>query len=68
MRIAGCKMENDKYPKAWRKPMTKNLLFVFVAVAALSAGSNAVIAKLKSGPTDGRPRVIATSDGEIDDE
>jgi hypothetical protein len=61
-------MENDKYPKAWRKPMTKNLLFVFVAVAALSAGSNAVIAKLKSGPTDGRPRVIATSDGEIDDE
>jgi hypothetical protein len=47
--------------------MKMNMLRVFLTVVALSAGSNAVPGKLKSGPADGRPRVIATSDGEIDD-
>ena len=48
--------------------MRRNLLRVFLTVVTLSAGSNAVLAKPEPGPTDGRPRVIVTSDGEIDDE
>jgi len=48
--------------------MKRNLLRLFLTAVALSVGSNVVIAKLKSGPTNGRSRVIATSDGEIDDE
>jgi hypothetical protein len=50
------------------KHMKRNLLRVFLTAVALSAGSNAVPAKLEPGPTDGRPRVIVTSGGEIDDE
>jgi hypothetical protein len=50
------------------KPMKMYLLCAFLTVVALTAGSNTVVAKLKSGPTNDRPRVIATSDGEIDDE
>ena len=49
------------------KSMKRNLLRVFLTIVALSAGSNVVLAKLEPGSTDGRPRVIATSDGEIDD-
>ncbi len=48
--------------------MKRNLLCVFLTAVALSVSSNAVLAKLEPGPSDGRPRVIATSDGEIDDE
>jgi len=39
-----------------------------MTVAALSPGSNAVIVKPESGHEAGWPRVIVTSDGEIDDE
>jgi hypothetical protein len=48
--------------------MKRNLLCVFLIAVALSAGSNAAPAKPEPGPIDGRPRVIATSDGEIDDQ
>ena len=48
--------------------MTSNLLGVFLTTITLTAGSNAVLAKLESEPTDSKPRVIVTSDGEIDDE
>lgn len=48
--------------------MKRHLLRVFLTAVALSAGSNAVQAKPEPGPTDGRSRVIVTSDGEIDDE
>ena len=50
--------------------MKRHLLHIFLTAVALSAGSNTVTvqAKFKPGPTNGRPRVIATSDGEIDDE
>ncbi|MBN2437252.1 MAG: DUF1593 domain-containing protein, partial [Deltaproteobacteria bacterium] len=39
-----------------------------MAAVALAMGSNAVQATPEPGPADGRPRVIVTSDGEIDDE
>ena len=48
--------------------MKKNLLLVLLTAVALIVGSEAVLAKPETGPTDGRPRVIVTSDGEIDDE
>jgi len=48
--------------------MSRNIVRVFLAAVAFSAGSNSVLAKLEPGPTDGRPRAIVTSDGEIDDE
>jgi hypothetical protein len=46
--------------------MKENLLLVFLTAVALSTGSNVVQAS--PGPVGSRPRVIATSDGEIDDE
>ncbi len=48
--------------------MKRNLLRVFLSAVVLSAGSQALPARPGPGLTDGRPRVIATSDGEIDDE
>ncbi len=50
--------------------MKRNLVRVFLTVVALSAASHTLLAKLEPGPADpyGRPRVIATSDGEIDDQ
>ena len=48
--------------------MKRNLLHVLMTVITLNTGCNAMQAKLESGAADGRPRVIVTSDGEIDDE
>lgn len=48
--------------------MRENLLFALTVIVALIACSEVLRAKPDCGPTDGRPRVIATSDGEIDDE
>ena len=48
--------------------MRKNLLLVLVTAVAFIAHSEALLANPEPGPTDGRPRVIVTSDGEIDDE
>ena len=48
--------------------MKKNMLFIFLTAVANIAGLADVYAKPEPGPTDGRPRVIVTSDGEIDDQ
>jgi len=48
--------------------MKRKMLLVLLTAVALIAGSEAVLAKSEPGPTDGRPRVIATTDGEIDDQ
>jgi hypothetical protein len=48
--------------------MKRNLLCVFLTAIVLSVCSNALPARPESGKTNGRPRVIVTSDGEIDDE
>ena len=48
--------------------MKINLVFIVMTTVALATGPNAVQAKPELGPKDGRPRVIATSDGEIDDQ
>ncbi len=48
--------------------MKKNFVLVVMAAVALVTGSNAVQATPEPALPDGRPRVIATSDGEIDDE
>jgi len=48
--------------------MKKNMFLVLLTAVAYLAGSGAVQEKPKPGPTDGRQRVIVTSDGEIDDE
>ena len=47
--------------------MKRKMLPVLLTAVALIAGSEAVLAKSEPGPTDGRPRVIATTDGEVDD-
>lgn len=48
--------------------MRENLRLVVMSALALIISSEALPAQPESGPTDGRPRVIVTSDGEIDDE
>ena len=48
--------------------MRENLRLVVMSAFALIISSEALLAEPESGPTDGRPRVIVTSDGEIDDE
>ena len=48
--------------------MNRDFVLVVITAVALATGSNALQAKLEPGPTDGRPRVIVTSDGEIDDQ
>ena len=48
--------------------MKRNLLRVFLTTIALSADSKTLVANPKPGLTSDRPRVIVTSDGEIDDE
>jgi len=48
--------------------MKWNLLFVLLMVIAFSADSKILLANPESVSTDGGPRIIATSDGEIDDE
>lgn len=48
--------------------MKTHLLQVFLMAVVLSSSSNTMLAKIEPSPTDSRPRVIVTSDGEIDDE
>ena len=47
--------------------MKRNFVLSVIAAVALVANFDAVQAKPEPGPSDGRPRVIATSDGEVDD-
>jgi len=47
--------------------MKRKMLLVLLTAVALIAGSEAVLAKSEPGPKDDRPRVIATTDGEVDD-
>lgn len=47
--------------------MKRKMLLVLLTAVALIAGSEAVLAKSEPGPNDDRPRVIATTDGEVDD-
>jgi hypothetical protein len=52
----------------WGEKMKSNFILPVMTAAALAAGSNVVQAKPEPGSPDGGPRVIVTSDGEIDDE
>jgi len=47
--------------------MKKRFVLSLITAVALVTGSNAVQAKTGLGPESGRPRVIATTDGEVDD-
>jgi hypothetical protein len=50
------------------KLMKRNLLRVFLTAVVLSTAFSEAVTKVESRPMNIRPRVIATSDGEIDDE
>ena len=50
------------------KTMKKELIFIFVAILVLSACSSPKTTKIDNAGSSLKPRVIVTSDGEIDDE
>ena len=47
--------------------MNRDFVLVVMTAVALATGSNALPAKPEPEPAGGRPRVIATTDGEVDD-